>query len=109
MSRKAVAPLRIALRIPEAAAALGFGETYFRREILPQLPTVRGSDPRVLVSDLQAWAEEHRAPPTAPSAGSGPSDSGTVGAVTSIRPVSKSSLAKSERVQRRLRRAGRIP
>jgi hypothetical protein len=107
VSRKAVAPIRIALSIPEAAATLGFSESYFRAEILPHLPVIPGTRPRVLVSDLEIWAEERKVQPTAPLVGSGRSAFVTADAGTSTRRASKSSREKSERVRRLLQRAGR--
>jgi hypothetical protein len=66
MSRKVAAPFRLALSIPEAAASLGFSETHFRAEILPDLPVLRGTRPRILVHDLEAWAERRKEVPKPP-------------------------------------------
>jgi hypothetical protein len=53
----------IAVSIPDAAKLLGFGETYFRSRVLPDLTVLHGSRPRVLVADIERWAEDHKTPP----------------------------------------------
>jgi hypothetical protein len=57
-----VAPVpRLALSIAEAAAAVGWGETFFREEVLPTLPHVAvGTKVAIDVEDLRAWLKEHR-------------------------------------------------
>jgi hypothetical protein len=52
--------------IPDAAEMLGFSETYFRNNVLPSLPRIPGTRPRILVADLEAWAEDHKHMPELP-------------------------------------------
>jgi len=61
---------RLAVSIGEAASMLGFSENHFRARVLPALPVIRGTRPRIAVSDLERWIEEHRTAP-AGAAGSG--------------------------------------
>jgi excisionase family DNA binding protein len=59
--KKLEAPIpRIALTIPEAAAALGVGVDFFNENIRPELRVVRRGSKRLIpVSELQRWAEEN--------------------------------------------------
>lgn len=52
---------RLAYSIPEAAEALGMGETFFRAEVLPKLDRVdAGSRVLVDVEDVKAWLKQHK-------------------------------------------------
>lgn len=57
---------RLAVSIPDAARLISFSETYFRRSILPTLPVLYSSRPRILVRDLMKWVEAHVTQPVAP-------------------------------------------
>lgn len=51
---------RIALTPPEAAAALGCGETFFNSEVAPELKVIRRGRKRLIpISELQRWAAEN--------------------------------------------------
>jgi hypothetical protein len=54
---------RVTLTIPEAAAALGVGESTFRSYILPGLRTVRPSPRVVLIGlrELERWIDSNQA------------------------------------------------
>ncbi|MEZ5078439.1 MAG: helix-turn-helix domain-containing protein [Solirubrobacterales bacterium] len=57
---------RIALTPPEAAAALGCGETYFSEHVRPELRLIRrGRKVLIPVSELQRWAAENADRPIA--------------------------------------------
>jgi hypothetical protein len=48
----------IALPLPEAAAALGIGESLFRKEVAPFVRCIRLGRARLYaVADLEAWAQ----------------------------------------------------
>jgi hypothetical protein len=57
--KKLDAPIpRVALTIPEAAAALGVGPDFFNENIRPELKVIRrGSKRLVPVRELERWAE----------------------------------------------------
>ena len=59
--KKLAAPIpRVALTIPEAAAALGVGVDFFRDRILPELRVIRKGSKRLIpVAELQRWAAEN--------------------------------------------------
>ena len=59
--KKLDAPIpRVALTVPESAAALGVGVDFFNENIRPELKVIRrGSKRLVPVSELQRWAEEN--------------------------------------------------
>ena len=53
---------RVALRLEEAAQALGVGPDFFRREVKPEVRLVRrGRCQLVPVEELRRWAEENAA------------------------------------------------
>lgn len=57
---------RLALTPPEAAAALGCGETFFTEFVRPELRLVRrGRKVLVPVSELERWLRENAEGPTA--------------------------------------------
>jgi hypothetical protein len=57
---------RVALTPPEAAAALGCGETFFTDHVRPELRLIRrGRKVLVPVAELQRWAAENAARPVA--------------------------------------------
>jgi hypothetical protein len=97
----------IAVSIPAAARLLGFSENHFRDRVLPDLPVIRGSRPRVLVADVQAWAEEHREPATSGAGGSGQSASEWGVSATSTRRASKPSPGHAGQARRLLEKANR--
>ena len=59
--KKLAAPIpRVALTIPEAAAALGVGPDFFREHIQPDLQVIRIESKRLIeVAELERWAAEH--------------------------------------------------
>jgi excisionase family DNA binding protein len=59
--KKLDAPIpRVALTIPEAAAALGVGPDFFDEHIRPELRIVRrGSKRLVPLAELERWCEEN--------------------------------------------------
>lgn len=59
--RKLAAPIpRIALTIPEAAAALGVGPDFFDQHIRPEIKLIRrGSKRLVPLAELERWAAEN--------------------------------------------------
>jgi len=62
---------RIALTVPEAAASLGVGSTFFDAEIAPELRVIRRGRKRLFaVSELARWAETNAARPVAEEVGS---------------------------------------
>lgn len=57
---------RVALTPPEAAAALGCGETYFTEHVRPELRLIRrGRKVLVPVAELERWAAENASRPVA--------------------------------------------
>jgi hypothetical protein len=53
-------PPRLALRLGQAAAAIGVSHDHFRKHIAPELRIVReGRVQLVLVSELQRWLDSH--------------------------------------------------
>lgn len=60
VARTIAANPRIALRLGEAADALGVSHDYFRKYIAPELRIVRvGRVQLVPVSELRRWIDEH--------------------------------------------------
>ena len=59
--KKLDAPIpRVALTIPEAAAAVGVGPDFFDQHIRPELRLIRrGSKRLVPVAELERWCEEN--------------------------------------------------
>ena len=59
--KKLDAPIpRVALTVPEAAAALGVGPDFFDQNIRPELKMIRrGSKRLVPVAELERWAQEN--------------------------------------------------
>jgi excisionase family DNA binding protein len=60
--RRSIATIvpRIALTPPEAAAALGCGETYFNELVRPELRVIRrGRKVLIPVVELQRWAADN--------------------------------------------------
>jgi excisionase family DNA binding protein len=57
---------RVALTVPEAAAALGCGETYFNDYVRPYLRLVRrGRKVLIPVAELEQWVSENADRPVA--------------------------------------------
>jgi hypothetical protein len=57
---------RIALTPPEAAAAVGVGESFFNAEIAPELRAIRRGRKRLYaVSELERWVERNADTPVA--------------------------------------------
>ena len=53
---------RVALRLEEAAQALGVGSDFFRREVKPEVQVVRrGRCVLVPVEELRRWAKDNAA------------------------------------------------
>jgi excisionase family DNA binding protein len=51
---------RIALTIPEAAAALGIGVDFFAEHVQPELRIIRRGSKRLIpVAELERWAAEN--------------------------------------------------
>jgi hypothetical protein len=51
---------RVALTIPEASAACGVGDDFFREHVLPELRVIRKGSKRLIpVAELQRWADEN--------------------------------------------------
>ena len=62
---------RITLTPPEAAAAMGMGETFFNAEVARELRLIRRGRKRLVpVSELHRWAAENAAPSMAEEVGS---------------------------------------
>jgi hypothetical protein len=97
----------IAVSIGDAARLLGFSENHFRSRVLPDLPVIRGSRPRVLVADIERWADEHKAFATSGAGGSGLSGSGSTSSATNTRRASKPSPRHAARAKRLLERASK--
>jgi hypothetical protein len=59
--KKLDAPIpRVALTLPEAAAALGVGPDFFDQHVRPELRVIRRGSKRLIpVLELQRWAEEN--------------------------------------------------
>ena len=59
--KKLDAPIpRVALTVPEAAAAIGCGPDFFVEHVLPELRVIRRGSKRLIpVAELQRWAEEN--------------------------------------------------
>jgi excisionase family DNA binding protein len=59
--KKLDAPIpRVALTVPEAAAALGVGADFFNEHVRPELRVIRRGSKRLIpVAELQRWAEEN--------------------------------------------------
>jgi hypothetical protein len=54
-------PPRLALKVEEASASLGYGHEFFHREVAPELRWVRrGRTKRVAVTELQRWLDENQ-------------------------------------------------
>jgi hypothetical protein len=65
VSARAAAPLVLALRKADAAAACGCSEETFDKHVRPSLPVVRLGGVRVYpVEDLQSWLRDHAEAPT---------------------------------------------
>jgi hypothetical protein len=57
MSAKA-APLRLALSIVEASAAIGVSDDFFREHVLPELRVIyRGRRRLIAIRELERWLE----------------------------------------------------
>ncbi|MFN8164503.1 MAG: hypothetical protein U0R26_11900 [Solirubrobacterales bacterium] len=67
MTVRVKAPVpRIALTPPEAAAALGCGETYFTEQVRPELRLIRrGRKVLVPVAELERWVQANAGRPIA--------------------------------------------
>lgn len=62
---------RVALTVPEAAASLGCGETYFNEYVRPQLRLIRrGRKVLVPVAELERWTGENAELPITEELGS---------------------------------------
>ena len=61
MAKKLAAPIpRVCLTPPEAAAALGVGDTFFDREICPDLKVIRRGRKRLIpLRELERWSDQN--------------------------------------------------
>ena len=59
--KKLAAPIpRVALTVPEAAAAIGVGVDFFDQHVRPELRVIRrGSKRLVPVAELERWCDEN--------------------------------------------------
>jgi excisionase family DNA binding protein len=59
--KKLPAPIpRVALTIPEAAAALGVGPDFFDAHVRPELRVIRRGSKRLIpVAELERWCEQN--------------------------------------------------